>query len=90
MKRGTASCLCFIVFKENFSSFFMPEPKFFEEGMLVWCKLRRYPYWPAVVRAAPASSHPADKEQIPPSAVTFALPESVKHLPVEAFQDSEK
>ncbi|NWT13761.1 MUM1 protein, partial [Vireo altiloquus] len=31
--------------------FFMPEPKFFEEGMLVWCKLRRYPYWPAVVKA---------------------------------------
>ncbi|NWV34121.1 MUM1 protein, partial [Grantiella picta] len=27
------------------------EPKFFEEGMLVWCKLRRYPYWPAVVKA---------------------------------------
>ncbi|XP_041272608.1 PWWP domain-containing DNA repair factor 3A [Onychostruthus taczanowskii] len=26
------------------------EPKFFEEGMLVWCKLRRYPYWPAVVK----------------------------------------
>lgn len=43
----------------------MPEPKFFEEGMLVWCKLRRYPYWPAVVRAAPASSYPADKEQFP-------------------------
>ncbi|NXQ30978.1 MUM1 protein, partial [Alaudala cheleensis] len=31
--------------------FSMPEPKFFEEGMLVWCKLRRYPYWPAVVKA---------------------------------------
>ncbi|XP_074384995.1 PWWP domain-containing DNA repair factor 3A isoform X3 [Zonotrichia albicollis] len=27
------------------------EPKFFMEGMLVWCKLRRYPYWPAVVKA---------------------------------------
>ncbi|NWT94852.1 MUM1 protein, partial [Urocynchramus pylzowi] len=27
------------------------EPKFFEEGMLVWCKLRRYPFWPAVVKA---------------------------------------
>ncbi|NXR87562.1 MUM1 protein, partial [Hypocryptadius cinnamomeus] len=27
------------------------EPKFFKEGMLVWCKLRRYPYWPAVVKA---------------------------------------
>ncbi|NWW05352.1 MUM1 protein, partial [Oreocharis arfaki] len=35
----------------KFPSFFMPEPKFFEEGMLVWCKLRRYPYWPAVVKA---------------------------------------
>lgn len=43
----------------------MPEPKFFEEGMLVWCKLRRYPYWPAVVRAAPASSYLADKVQFP-------------------------
>ncbi|NXP63646.1 MUM1 protein, partial [Chloropsis cyanopogon] len=35
----------------KFPFFFMPEPKFFEEGMLVWCKLRRYPYWPAVVKA---------------------------------------
>ncbi|NWT04707.1 MUM1 protein, partial [Mionectes macconnelli] len=26
-------------------------PKSIEEGMLVWCKLRRYPYWPAVVKA---------------------------------------
>ncbi|NWI95902.1 MUM1 protein, partial [Pitta sordida] len=27
------------------------EPQSMEEGMLVWCKLRRYPYWPAVVKA---------------------------------------
>ncbi|NXA07417.1 MUM1 protein, partial [Sapayoa aenigma] len=26
------------------------EPQSMEEGMLVWCKLRRYPYWPAVVK----------------------------------------
>ncbi|NXC25234.1 MUM1 protein, partial [Campylorhamphus procurvoides] len=26
------------------------EPQSIEEGMLVWCKLRRYPYWPAVVK----------------------------------------
>ncbi|NWU13024.1 MUM1 protein, partial [Cephalopterus ornatus] len=26
-------------------------PQSIEEGMLVWCKLRRYPYWPAVVKA---------------------------------------
>ncbi|NWU84727.1 MUM1 protein, partial [Onychorhynchus coronatus] len=25
-------------------------PQSIEEGMLVWCKLRRYPYWPAVVK----------------------------------------
>ncbi|NXY23208.1 MUM1 protein, partial [Atrichornis clamosus] len=38
--------------EEYFPSFLShPEPKFFEEGMLVWCKLRRYPYWPAVVKA---------------------------------------
>ncbi|XP_030822705.1 LOW QUALITY PROTEIN: PWWP domain-containing DNA repair factor 3A [Camarhynchus parvulus] len=38
--------------EENFPSvLFHREPKFFEEGMLVWCKLRRYPYWPAVVKA---------------------------------------
>ncbi|NXL77475.1 MUM1 protein, partial [Leptocoma aspasia] len=37
--------------EENFPSvLFHREPKFFEEGMLVWCKLRRYPYWPAVVK----------------------------------------
>ncbi|NXY39147.1 MUM1 protein, partial [Pomatorhinus ruficollis] len=35
----------------KFPFFFVPEPKFFEGGMLVWCKLRRYPYWPAVVKA---------------------------------------
>ncbi|NWX33071.1 MUM1 protein, partial [Notiomystis cincta] len=38
--------------EENFPSVLShQEPKFFEEGMLVWCKLRRYPYWPAVVKA---------------------------------------
>ncbi|XP_071434269.1 PWWP domain-containing DNA repair factor 3A isoform X1 [Pithys albifrons albifrons] len=26
------------------------EPESIKEGMLVWCKLRRYPYWPAVVK----------------------------------------
>ncbi|NXI45856.1 MUM1 protein, partial [Galbula dea] len=26
------------------------EPQVIEEGVLVWCKLRRYPYWPAVVK----------------------------------------
>ncbi|XP_074784171.1 PWWP domain-containing DNA repair factor 3A [Athene noctua] len=26
------------------------EPQSFEEGLLVWCKLRSYPYWPAVVK----------------------------------------
>ncbi|NXL39649.1 MUM1 protein, partial [Glaucidium brasilianum] len=26
------------------------EPQSFEEGLLVWCKLRNYPYWPAVVK----------------------------------------
>ncbi|NWT86124.1 MUM1 protein, partial [Lanius ludovicianus] len=38
--------------EENFPSVLSHRaPKFFEEGMLVWCKLRRYPYWPAVVKA---------------------------------------
>ncbi|NXP96081.1 MUM1 protein, partial [Passerina amoena] len=38
--------------EENFPSVLSHrEPKFFEPGMLVWCKLRRYPYWPAVVKA---------------------------------------
>ncbi|XP_068276678.1 PWWP domain-containing DNA repair factor 3A isoform X2 [Nyctibius grandis] len=26
------------------------EPQSIEEGILVWCKVRRYPYWPAVVK----------------------------------------
>ncbi|KAM8795023.1 PWWP domain-containing DNA repair factor 3A [Eudromia elegans] len=26
------------------------EPQSIEDGILVWCKLRRYPYWPAVVK----------------------------------------
>ncbi|NXX96509.1 MUM1 protein, partial [Centropus bengalensis] len=26
------------------------EPQSIEEGVLVWCKLRQYPYWPAVVK----------------------------------------
>ncbi|XP_030365006.1 PWWP domain-containing DNA repair factor 3A isoform X2 [Strigops habroptila] len=26
------------------------EPQSIEEGILVWCRLRRYPYWPAVVK----------------------------------------
>ncbi|KFP25422.1 PWWP domain-containing protein MUM1, partial [Colius striatus] len=26
------------------------EPQSIEEGTLVWCKMRRYPYWPAVVK----------------------------------------
>nr|XP_013055530.2 PWWP domain-containing DNA repair factor 3A [Anser cygnoides] len=26
------------------------EPQLIEEGILVWCKWQRYPYWPAVVR----------------------------------------
>ncbi|KAM4758987.1 PWWP domain-containing DNA repair factor 3A isoform 1-T2 [Cyanocitta cristata] len=38
--------------EENFPSVLSHrEPKCFKEGMLVWCKLRRYPYWPAVVKA---------------------------------------
>ncbi|KAM9369067.1 PWWP domain-containing DNA repair factor 3A [Phaethornis superciliosus] len=28
----------------------LQEPKSIEEGNLVWCKLGRYPYWPAVVK----------------------------------------
>ncbi|KAM6396009.1 PWWP domain-containing DNA repair factor 3A [Rhynochetos jubatus] len=27
------------------------EPQAMEAGILVWCKLRRYPYWPAVVKS---------------------------------------
>ncbi|NXO02356.1 MUM1 protein, partial [Rhinopomastus cyanomelas] len=28
----------------------LQEPQAIEEGILVWCKLRGYPYWPAVVK----------------------------------------
>ncbi|KFQ03872.1 PWWP domain-containing protein MUM1L1, partial [Leptosomus discolor] len=28
----------------------LQEPPQIEEGILVWCKLRKYPYWPAVVK----------------------------------------
>ncbi|XP_026554868.1 PWWP domain-containing protein MUM1 isoform X2 [Pseudonaja textilis] len=32
------------------SIFLHQEPRCFEVGMIVWCKLPRYPYWPAVVK----------------------------------------
>ncbi|XP_058019499.1 PWWP domain-containing DNA repair factor 3A isoform X2 [Ahaetulla prasina] len=32
------------------SIFLHKEPSCFEAGMMVWCKLPRYPYWPAVVK----------------------------------------
>ncbi|XP_034278540.1 PWWP domain-containing DNA repair factor 3A isoform X2 [Pantherophis guttatus] len=32
------------------SIFLHKEPCCFEAGMMVWCKLPRYPYWPAVVK----------------------------------------
>ncbi|XP_039205441.1 PWWP domain-containing DNA repair factor 3A isoform X3 [Crotalus tigris] len=32
------------------SIFLRQEPCCFEAGMMVWCKLPRYPYWPAVVK----------------------------------------
>ncbi|KYO47867.1 PWWP domain-containing protein MUM1 [Alligator mississippiensis] len=36
---------------EELPSFLLhQEPSSIEPGMLVWCKLRRYPYWPAVVK----------------------------------------
>lgn len=38
-----------------FHHFFVTEPESIDKGILVWCKWQRYPYWPAVVRAAQCS-----------------------------------
>lgn len=40
-----------------FLSFFIPEPRSFEVGMLVWLKHQKYPFWPAVVSSG-GRGHP--------------------------------
>ncbi|XP_032843694.2 PWWP domain-containing DNA repair factor 3A [Tyto alba] len=50
------SCLSALVDEEEEEEEELPcvlshqEPQSIEEGILVWCKLRSYPYWPAVVK----------------------------------------
>jgi len=46
--------LCLFIFLANALIIFgndisFPEPLSISEGLCVWCKLRKYPYWPAVV-----------------------------------------
>ncbi|NXF13646.1 MUM1 protein, partial [Smithornis capensis] len=47
------------VFLKEFCPLCPSEPQALEEGMLVWCKLRRYPYWPAVVKTVKRKHHRA-------------------------------
>ncbi|NXJ72114.1 MUM1 protein, partial [Rostratula benghalensis] len=56
LSEGSLSCLSALVDEEEEdeelpSILSHQEPQAIEEGALVWCKLRRYPYWPAVVKA---------------------------------------
>ncbi|NWU71618.1 MUM1 protein, partial [Pterocles burchelli] len=68
------------------------EPQPIEEGILVWCKLRRYPYWPAVVKNVKRKHRKAcvlliegnthDKKK------GFSVPlRSLKHFDCEEKQD---
>ncbi|NWX50408.1 MUM1 protein, partial [Steatornis caripensis] len=68
------------------------EPQSIEEGILVWCKLRRYPYWPAVVKNVKRKHRKAcvlliegntnDKKK------GFSVPlKSLKHFDCEEKQD---
>ncbi|KFW02496.1 PWWP domain-containing protein MUM1, partial [Eurypyga helias] len=68
------------------------EPQVMEEGILVWCKLRRYPYWPAVVKSVKRKRRKAcvlliegdtgDKKK------GFSVPlKNLKHFDCEEKQD---
>ncbi|KAM4657494.1 PWWP domain-containing DNA repair factor 3A isoform 1-T3 [Amazona ochrocephala] len=68
------------------------EPQSIEEGILVWCRLRRYPYWPAVVKTVKRKHKKAcvlliegntnDKKK------GFSVPlRSLKHFDCEEKQD---
>lgn len=50
-------CMCICIFLANAliylaNEIWFPEPLSISEGLCVWCKLRKYPYWPAVVSTA--------------------------------------
>ncbi|NXG46917.1 MUM1 protein, partial [Psilopogon haemacephalus] len=92
-------------FEEDEETFFVSttEPQAMEEGMLVWCKLRGYPYWPAVVKNVKRKHRKAcvllidgttsEKKKgslplHPASASSFSVPlKSLKHFDCEEKQE---
>lgn len=48
MRQGELTVLSVFTFKK-INCFHIVEPQLIEEGILVWCKWQRFPYWPAVV-----------------------------------------
>ncbi|NXW09701.1 MUM1 protein, partial [Fregetta grallaria] len=68
------------------------EPQTIEEGILVWCKLRRCPYWPAVVKSVKRKHRKASVQLIEGNtndkkkgfSVSF---KSLKHFDCEEKQD---
>ncbi|XP_064030883.1 PWWP domain-containing DNA repair factor 3A [Pogoniulus pusillus] len=68
------------------------EPQAIEEGILVWCKLRGYPYWPAVVKTIKRKHKKACVLLIDGSTSErkkgFSVPlKSLKHFDCEEKQD---
>ncbi|NXS39293.1 MUM1 protein, partial [Balaeniceps rex] len=68
------------------------EPQSIEEGILVWCKLRRYPYWPAVVKNVKRKPRKACvlliEENTNDKKKGFSVPlKNLKHFDCEEKQD---
>ncbi|XP_005141307.2 PWWP domain-containing DNA repair factor 3A isoform X2 [Melopsittacus undulatus] len=68
------------------------EPQSIEEGILVWCRLRRYPYWPAVVKTVKRKHRKACvlliEEDTNDKKKGFSVPlRSLKHFDCEEKQD---
>ncbi|NWJ11181.1 MUM1 protein, partial [Crypturellus undulatus] len=68
------------------------EPQSIEEGILVWCKLRRYPYWPAVVKTVKRKHRKANVLLIEGNTNDktkgFSVPlRNLKHFDCEEKQD---
>ncbi|NXF37593.1 MUM1 protein, partial [Nyctibius bracteatus] len=68
------------------------EPQSIEEGILVWCKLRRYPYWPAVVKRMKQKQRKASVVLIEGNTSDkkkgFSVPlKNLKHFDCEEKQD---
>ncbi|XP_063003019.1 PWWP domain-containing DNA repair factor 3A [Elgaria multicarinata webbii] len=78
--------------EEELPSFLLhQEPCSIEQGMLVWCKLARYPYWPAVVKRVKKKDKKANvvliEKSVDDKSKGFSVPlRNLKHFDCEDKQ----